>query len=133
MPYAMDWIIDKRVMRIVIAGELDSETIHTMVEDSRRMTNEGISPIHAIADATRAESIPKYINQIIKEFKDVKPESSGFTIIIANSSVTRFFAQMLLRVLRLEVRFAVDMDEALDILRRVDTTLLSNIPPQSQP
>lgn len=133
MPYAMDWIIDKRVMRIVIAGELDSETIHTMVEDSRRMTNEGISPIHAIADATRAESIPKYINQIIKEFKDVKPESSGFTIIIANSSVTRFFAQMLLRVLRLEVRFAVDMDEALDILRRVDTTLLSNTPPQSQP
>lgn len=133
MPYAMDWVIDKRVMRIVIAGELDSEMIHTMVEDSRRMTNEGISPIHAIADATRAESIPKYINQIIKEFKDIQPEDSGFTIIIANNSVTRFFAQMLLRVLRLEVRFAIDMEEALNILRRVDTTLLSNTPPQSQP
>lgn len=133
MPYAMDWIIDKRVMQIVIAGELDSEMIHAMVEDSRRMTDEGNSPIHAITDATRAESIPKYINQIIKEFKDVKPADSGFTIIIANSSVTRFFAQMLLRVLRLEVRFAADMEEAMDILRRVDTTLLNNIPPENLP
>ncbi len=125
MPYSMDWIVDKRVIRIVIAGELDSETIHTMVEDSRRMTNEGISPIHAIADATRAESIPKYINQIIKEFKGVKPESSGFTIIIANNSVTRFFAQMLLTVLRLEVRFAANIEEAIDILRCVDMTIPS--------
>lgn len=131
MPYAMDWVIDKRVMRIVIAGELDSETIHTMVEDSRRMTDEGISPIHAIADATRAESIPKYINQIIKEFKDVQPQDSGFTIIIANNSMTRFFAQMLLRVLRLEVRFAADMEEAMNILRRIDPKLPIAIPPEN--
>jgi hypothetical protein len=123
MPYQMNWIVDKRVMHIVIEGELDVTLIQQMVAQSRTMSQEGISPIHAITDATRAESIPKYISTIIKEFQDVKAEDDGYTVIIATSPVTRFFAQMLLKTLRLEVRFVADIDEALYVLRHVDPTL----------
>lgn len=129
MPYSMDWIIDKRVLHVVLAGELDSDTIRDMVEQSRKMTHEGIHPIHAIADATRAESVPKYINQIVKQFKGVQAEDTGFTVIIANSLLTRFFAQLLLKVMRLEMRFAADVDEALVILRQIDPTLPIEILP----
>ncbi|MDX2078487.1 MAG: hypothetical protein SFZ02_18795 [bacterium] len=123
MPYTMTWLIDKRVLHIVIEGELNAETIRQMVAESRKMTDEGISPVHAIADATHADSIPKHIPTILKEYGGVSPQDSGFTVIIANSPVTRFLSQALLRLLRLEIRFGADIDDALNILHRVDTTI----------
>ncbi|HRF96342.1 MAG TPA: hypothetical protein PLZ51_14150 [Aggregatilineales bacterium] len=123
MPYKMTWLIDKRVLHIVIEGELSGDTIREMVAESRKMTDDGIKPVHAIADATHTHSIPKHIPTILKEYGGVTPQDTGFTVIIATSPVTRFLAQALLRLLRLEIRFGSDIQDALNILHRVDTTL----------
>jgi len=123
MPYQITWLIDERVLYFHIEGELDPDMLREMVQESRDMANRGKNPVHAIVDATRAESIPKHIQTIIQEYKNQKPESSGFTVLVATSSLTRFFAQMVFKVFRLEVRFAADLDDAFMILQRVDTTL----------
>jgi hypothetical protein len=123
MPYKMTWLIDRRVLHIVIEGELSGDTIRELVAQSRKMTDEGIKPVHAIADTTHAHSIPKHIPMILKEYGGVSPQDTGFTVIIATSPVTRFLAQALLRLLRLEIRFGADIDDALNILHRVDSTL----------
>jgi hypothetical protein len=119
----MTWLVDKRVLHIVLEGELTAELIHNMVLQSREMTRMGIRPVHAVADATHAESIPKHINTIVREYQEVKPEDNGFTVLIATSPLTRFFTQLLFRALRLEVRFAATVDDALAILGRIDPTL----------
>lgn len=123
MPYQITWLVDKKVLYFHLEGELNAEMLRDMVQESRDMVNLGISPVHAIVDATRAESIPKHINTILQEFKEQKPEDSGFTVLIATSPLTRFFAQMLCKMLRIEIRFAADLDDAHNILQRVDTTV----------
>ena len=118
MPYQITWLIDERVLHFHLEGELNPDMLREMVQESRDMANLGKNPVHAIVDATRAESIPKHIQTVLQEYKNQKPESSGFTVLIATSSVTRFFAQMLFKLFRLEVRFAADLDDAMSINRK---------------
>jgi hypothetical protein len=133
MPYEMTWLVDKRVLYVVLTGELVLDELHELVTQSREMTDNGINPVHAIADATRSHSLPKHINGILKEFKQVTPQDTGFTVIIANNALTRFFAQTLLKIMRLEVRFAPNVDEALNILHRVDQTIPITFPQLEKP
>jgi len=128
MPYEMTWLVDKRVLYIVLTGELSADELRELVAQSRDMTDAGIKPIHAIADATRSHALPKHINSILKEFKQVTPQDTGFTVIIANNALTRFFAQTLLKIMRLEVRFAPNIEESLNILHRVDQTIPITLP-----
>ena len=123
MSYTLSWLVDKRVLYLVIEGEVTANLIREIIADSVAMAKEGIFPVHTITNATQAKSIPKNTPAILNEFKNTKLETTGFSVVITTNPLIRFLSQFLLKLFRLELRFASDLDDAMLILGRMDNTL----------
>lgn len=128
MKYTMSWLIDKRVIFIVLQDELEVEEFRKFMIDLTAMVNEGTAPVHAVVDVRQITSAMHNMNGIGKVFADNRPQSNGFTILIGGNPVTRFFVQIFLSIAKLEVRFVKDMDEGMKVLYRVDINLPKTIP-----
>ncbi|HRF96343.1 MAG TPA: hypothetical protein PLZ51_14155 [Aggregatilineales bacterium] len=123
MPYTLSWLVDKRVLYLVVEGEVTANLIRDIIAESLVMAKEGIYPVHTITNATQAKSIPKNTPAILNEFKNTKLETTGFSVVITTNPLIRFLSQFLLKLFRLELRFASDLDDAMVILGRMDNTI----------
>ncbi len=67
-------------------------------------------------------SYPYRLNNLLTINRGKQPES-GFTVVVSENPVTRFLTNALFQLIRMEMRSCTSMDEAMDILLRIDPTL----------
>jgi hypothetical protein len=126
--FSVTWLIKNRVGFFKQYTEATIENVNRMIDAANALINS--SPhdkVAMIIDASGMEGNSAYIADIIKEFREKRADKWGFTVVIGAEGVIKFFAQLFFRVARIEARLADNIEEALDILRRIYPDLPTNL------
>ncbi|MDX2078408.1 MAG: hypothetical protein SFZ02_18390 [bacterium] len=124
MNYIVKWVIENEVAMFTQYTDLSLEAGGEMIREiSQLLDTSPKAKIPIIVDATRITARMHNIFDSIKMFRKMRSEKWGFTIVIGDKGITKLIAQTVLQIARVEVRFAKDMTEALDILYRIEPSL----------
>ncbi|MCU0480418.1 MAG: hypothetical protein MUE54_04310 [Anaerolineae bacterium] len=119
MDYKTVWLIENDVVLMIPYGDLTPNDGVKMIQSASDLINTSLKDkVAVIADITHLSSPAPNIIEAFKLFKNRSPKW-GFTIIIGQKDLKRIIAQAVLQTARVDVRFAKDMNEALQILYRV--------------
>lgn len=123
MPYQISWLLEDRLMLIQLHGKVSIEEIGQCAHESQSRVANGKAPVHAIADLRGIETVPYDPRGLIQEIRYIRTDKSGFTAVIATNPIVRFLANTALQLTSGQTRFCQDVEEAMAVLKRVDTTL----------
>jgi SpoU rRNA methylase family enzyme len=118
--YEVKWLIENRVALYVQHVETTLDNVEVMINainDFIASSPQNKVPIIADVKRVKGENVP--ITGVIRRFQKLRSDKWGFTIAIGAQGIVTFLAQLLFQLGRVEVRFAKDLDEALDILYRM--------------
>lgn len=124
--YEVKWLIDNEIVWMVQKHDLPIPELMNMIKavnDLMATSPREILPV--IVDGSQMITTANNISEIIKQFRNVRSDKWGFTVVIGASGIIKFFVQLVLQLARVEVRMARNMDEAIEILRRI----YPNLPP----
>jgi len=122
--YEVRWVIPNEVALLVQNRDMTIPQIVTMINEVNQLLES--SPhekLPVIVDGSNMKSTSNNIGDVLKEFRTVRSEKWGFTVVVGAQGVIKFFAQLILQLARVEVRLAKDMDEAIEIIYRVNPSL----------
>lgn len=125
MPYTVSWYIENRVLLITISGRVTLEDLQALHNDSYQHVLQSSNRVHAIADLSAFEGIPTKLSGLSSVVNKEKHPNQGMTVLVLPNLnvIFRFVGGLILQTLRLEYRVCQTMDEAVDILQRVDTDI----------
>ncbi|MDZ4672656.1 MAG: hypothetical protein SH821_17480 [Phototrophicales bacterium] len=122
--YEVRWLIENEAVLLIQYKDMTVQQLGNMIREVGDLLAQSEKPkIPVVVDGTHMKATTNNMGQVVKEFRNVRSEKWGFTIVIDSKGIIKFIAQVILQVARVEVKFAGDMKEALDILYRMDPTL----------
>lgn len=118
--YEVKWLIENEVALYIQNIETTLENVDVLIN----AINDFIasSPKHKVpivVDVKQVQGKDVPITGVIRKFQKMRSDKWGFTIAIGAQGIVTFLAQLLFQLGRVEVRFAKDIDEGLDILYRM--------------
>ncbi|HRF98816.1 MAG TPA: hypothetical protein PLZ51_26585 [Aggregatilineales bacterium] len=124
MNYAVKWVIENEVAMFTQYTDLSIEAGGEMIREiSNLLDTSPKAKIPIIVDATRITARMHNVFESIKMFRKMRSDKWGFTIVIGDKGITKLIAQTVLQIARVEVRFAKNVEEALEILYRIEPDL----------
>lgn len=131
MAYQFSWYTPRRVIYIHLAGTLTLAELAALKEESRTFALNGDAPVHAIIDCLEVTGLPHDLRGILREMRQGEsPLENAFSVIVTSNRLAQFLSSTLFQLLKLELRIAPTVADAVEILTRFDATLLKAIEPQ---
>lgn len=118
--YEIRWLIENEVALFIEYQEATVENVASMINATNQLISS--SPrdkVPIIVNVSGMKGSPTNISAIAREFRGSRSEKWGFTIVIGAEGIVKFLAQIFFQLGRIEIRFASNMDEALQILYRI--------------
>ena len=124
MGYSIVWKIEKRLMFVELFDILTLKEAREITETINNYIVAGIAPVHLIVDMSRLALSPVGIevNKQMNE-KNLKHPKIGLTIVIGGNQITQFIIRAMIRLIKINIQYAEDYDEAITILQRFDDSL----------
>ncbi|MEL6148049.1 MAG: hypothetical protein AAFU54_12085 [Chloroflexota bacterium] len=131
MPYNISWHIQDRVMLIEISGNISVQEFEQLHRDSFEYVGQSSYKVHAIADVSDFSAAPANVRMLVSATNEEKDDRQGMTVLVAPNlpKIFGFLASVILQSLRLEYRICDTREEAIEILRRIDTDLFAMADP----
>lgn len=123
MPYQISWMVQQRLMHIELFGNMTLDELRAVAQESIAYTQAGIAPVHAVIDQSRVERVPISLSTLVNSMTIGVQPNSGVSVLVGGSRFTRYITQMLYQLVRLDMRQAEDIDQAIAVLQRLDETL----------
>jgi hypothetical protein len=125
MPYKISWYIEERVILIQINGKIAIDEFEQLHTESFDYVMQSQFKVHAIADLSQFEAIPTNLRMLSSATSKENNSNQGMTVLVMPKmpSIVRFIVSVVMQTLRLEYRVCETVDEAINILQRVDTEL----------
>lgn len=124
LDYKLNWLVDKRVIYLQIAGEYSLETLRQVVPSVKLMVDAGTAPVHVIWDMTGITKMPKNIREPVHELTILKDHPhGGWITMISNSVMMRFAGQIATVFLGAKYRSVGSYNEAVETLSRIDQSV----------
>jgi hypothetical protein len=117
--------VEKIVFGVQMSGEITFEDV-VMVNDRALLEYlpQGDAPVHMLLDVRQVTKYPMSIRAITDTTAYLKHPSMGWMINVgADSPVMRSIASIVTQVAGIKLRTAASIDEAHEVLRRVDLRL----------
>lgn len=133
MPYRFGWYMPRRVIYILLEGNLTVEDIIVLKEESREFALTGDAPVHAIIDCLNLNGVPHDLPGILRGIRQGGQLLDGFSVIVTSNRLAQFLGATLFQLLKLELRITATVPEAVDILLHFDKTLLEATPDLTTP
>ncbi|MCA0458082.1 MAG: hypothetical protein LCI00_29215 [Chloroflexi bacterium] len=124
MPYKMSWVIPSRVLLIELTHVLPADEIIRLTDECHTCVATGQAPVHIIIDATPVHDLKFNFRETAPLSKSMENEDIGWWILINSSKMMQFTASVITTLLKKKLKSAYSLDEALNILERVDPTLI---------
>ena len=123
MAYELIWIVPGRVILIEMENVLPlSETI-SLIEECHAWVSTGLAPVHILIDATKIVNAPINIQELTQLSKSMENDDIGWWVLINPAKMIWFTASIVTKLLRKKLKSAHSIEEALNILERVDFTI----------
>jgi hypothetical protein len=122
MSFDICWLIEKRVAYMRMYDNIEIEEIKQMSEAFRTYRDEGTAPVHVIVDTRNMKKMPMSFDKI-KDASEGREQTKGWTVILTNSSVTRFVATLVTATISLQYRFMDTPEAALTYLSQLSPEL----------
>lgn len=125
MPYQISWYIEQHVMLIEVTGTMDIEEFERLHTESFAYVTNSPFKTHAIVDLSQFAAIPTNLKMLTSATNKEKTDKQGMTVLVMPGmpSMIRFLVSIIMQTMRLEYRICETIDEAMDVLRRVDVSL----------
>jgi hypothetical protein len=122
--YELKWYIENEVLILTqFHGEGIEQAIAMMSEANGLIDSSPNEKVPVIIDVSKIMTPQKDMNAVIQKFRTGRSKKWGFTVVIGAEGIIKFFAQLFFQFSGIEVRLAKNMDEALEILYRVNPNL----------
>jgi hypothetical protein len=124
------WLEENRIAYIEIIGDMDEDGMEQF--NSHFVTeylDHGIAPVHCIIDAKALTGYPQSL-RVLRDgtAKSVKHPSTGWIVLIGfDSPVFRFLVTAVTQVLGVRFKQVESLEEAKNVLRKVDQTLPAEV------
>ena len=122
MPFAINWVVEKRVVSLKVWGKISVSENKDMNAKLAETIHSGEAPVHLIVTLGDSLSVPLDISMLAKG-SPVTDKMVGRSILVGASGMIRFLGQMVANVTHADVRLVDTLDEAYQALRETDTSL----------
>ena len=124
MPFQYQWLIEGRVVYARAWGERTVEEIEESSAAVLKYLEEGKPLVHVIRDETGVTSAPANLGKLKTMVEVARHPAMGWIINIGESGkVTDYVSGLVIRVARARFRKMPSVQEAMDFLLMVDSTL----------
>lgn len=130
MPYQISWYMEQHIMLIKVTGAMDIEEFTQLHTESFAYVTHSPFKTHAIVDLSQFSTIPSNLRMLTSASNSEKVDNQGMTVMVMPGmpSMIRFLVSIIMQTMRLEYRVCETIDEAVDILRRVDVAINDSTP-----
>ena len=121
----MQWYIEKRVLYVALVGDLDVEAVVEVQANMLKRMEEGTPPIHLIRDERRIGKVPSRLPMMDNARKLAQHPALGWVVSIDGNlnAAARFLFNLAIRLMRLRICRVTSLQEAVQFLESVDTSL----------
>ena len=119
------WHIENKVAPFTQYQEATLVNVDEMIQAGNTLINSSPQDkVAMIVNISGMRGNQSNISAIARRFQQMRSDKWGFTVIIgAESSTVKFLGQIFFRLGRIEVRFADDINGAMNIFKRIDPDL----------
>ena len=117
------WLIPDRVIYFKLQRNATIDMVKADNQELVQLLNEGQAPIYIIADAKDIGLIPSDINATAKANTFTTHPKLDKIIAVNTNKLHQILGRVIARMSRNEVRFVQTTENALELLKREDTTL----------
>ncbi len=121
--FIMEWAIPERVLHITYKTALQRDDLVEVAQQMERFYEQGQAPVHVISDHTDMPSVDADLGSLRETFKVFSRDKWGWMMLIGTNNLLNFFAVILERFFRIQIRHADSPEDALLSLQRLDQTL----------
>lgn len=123
MPFRIDWLVEQHLVYINVHGTTTVEDLRNYDDYALRVLDESPHPlVHTIYDYSQAQIVPP-LQETVK-MKAGKHPNVGWVIFVNMQDImTRFILSTASQVFRLRFRSFKTLEEALEFIQSVDSTL----------
>lgn len=129
MPVTFEWLRERRIMIARFSGVLPMDDIRAWNEDTLPFLEQGVAPVHFIADLTELRAIPFRLVEVRTAVKHSRHLKLGWTVAVGGTSQVFNYARVITYVLLVRVHFTISIANALEFLALRDPTLQPNDDP----
>jgi len=124
MPYSIEWYVPKRLILEKAFGDVTmEELLRFNAEVTKLIADEGVTPVHVIADLSKVGRYPSSLRDILGTMRQNNPEKMGWMVVVTENPMMRFVASIIFQIARLRLRMFPTMQQALAFLAETDETL----------
>jgi len=119
--YKLDWLVEKRVIFLQLAGEYRLETVRQVVPMVKAAIDSGTAPVQVIWDMSGITKMPTNLREPVHELSILRDHpNGGWIVMISNSVMMRFAGQIATVFLGAKYRSVAAYEEAVDTICRID-------------
>lgn len=124
MPAHISWYQPERIILATFEGDQTIEDITRINNTITEMIRAGKPRVHMIVDTSEMGNIPLKLSQLAAVNAYLREPNLGAIVTIGMENILiRFLASMVSQIAHIELKTVKSMDEAMDILHRLDQTL----------
>ncbi|MCC6614761.1 MAG: hypothetical protein IT320_14875 [Anaerolineae bacterium] len=131
MQFEARWLVPNRVYCLSLQGRLTAESLDEALARCRVVVaQERAEPVHVILDLTatqRDETMIVRLKQAVDELRKMHPAPplAGWTVIADTmpNQIVKSIGASITQVIKIRTRFTTSVQEGLDFLRRIDSSL----------
>lgn len=124
MSFEVKWHTENTVVLVRLWGDLDIREFPEFDTLITQHIDASTQPlVHVWVDLKEVTKFPANVLQVHKALKHLGHERVGWSIIITENRIIRFVGTMITQIMRARFRAFTTDKEALDFLKKVDSTL----------
>lgn len=127
MPYEVRWYQESRVVLQRIYGEVDADDLVAVADATAVLLNEGMPPVHIIADLSQLRRCPTSITKVRASLHYLDNPALGWTMLVTGNVLVHFMADIIGQATKLRVSQRRTLDEAAACLDAQDATLITGV------
>ena len=126
MASSMEWMIPHRVLLLRITGDVSSDEVRQIAGSVEKWIDNGHAPVHLMIDTTQMGRFPVSVTQIHGYSRWLYHPKTGYVVLLNPIQLIAFLTTIITGMAHVQFKIAETEQEALQILYKVDDTLLQN-------
>lgn len=124
----VSWYIKDRVVLSYFWGQVTSEDVEYVMNQTTEHIESGIKPVHSIVHGLEVTNYPMNLPQVLQMTSVLKNSDFGWFIMITDDRMARFMSSVVSQVTKLKFRSIPTTEETIEFLRDMDSSL-PELPP----